>query len=128
MRVYRTINKKRRKELISPENFYLLAQSITRASKSFCKIIFLIFDINKKDTFVELKKYIEKINEILGKDKTIINILGNKINTNEKQNAHVTNEEGEKYAKEVGAIYEMISLDDSNSLQNIIKKNIQKCL
>ena len=94
----------------------------------YCKIIFLIFDINKKDTFVELKKYIEKINEILGKDKTIINILGNKINTNEKQNAHVTNEEGEKYAKEVGAIYEMISLDDSNSLQNIIKKNIQKCL
>ena len=94
----------------------------------YSKIIFLIFDKNRKDTFIELKKYIKKIKESLGQNEAIINILGNKINFNENPNICVTKEEGENFAKEIGGYYEEISINDVKSLRNLIKNNIEKCL
>ena len=90
-----------------------------------CKIFFFIFDINKRNTFIELKSYINKIKEIIDENHILINILGNKTKIYEEENSPVTQEEGEQLAKNFNGYYETICIEDINFIKNIINKNLE---
>ena len=97
-------------------------------------IIFLVYDITNKNTFININKYIEMIKEIKKED-SIIFLLGNK---NDLENQRkVIKKEAEELAEEKGFLFYEISTkkiyDDINNLfQGIIipeikiKFNIEK--
>jgi small GTP-binding protein len=65
------------------------------------KIVVFVYDITVKDTFEQLKSYwVKDVDEKLGKD-IVKGIVGNKIDL--FINEQVTEEEGEEFAKSVGA-------------------------
>lgn len=92
-----------------------------------CKIFFLVFDINRRETLNQLDNWINEIKKY-SKEKIFINILGNKINENTTENNFVTNEEGNQFASDKGGIYTNISIKEINSLHNLIKKNVENYL
>ena len=89
-----------------------------------CKILFLVFDLKNRKTFVHLEDLITKINSNKKED-TIINILGNKTNEPDGENGSVTNEEAEKFAKEHTCRYETVSVEEKESLQNVFIKSFE---
>ena len=94
-----------------------------------CKIFFLVFDINNKNTFNILNKWYEKIKLNSNSKKLFINILGAEItNNNGNKNNCVKYEEGEKFANKIGGDFKMVSIYDTISLRNLIKKNVEKIL
>lgn len=97
-----------------------------------CKIFFLVFNIYNKDTFNILNKWFEKIKKNSNSKKIFVNILGTEIgnigdNINDENNS-VKYEEGEKLAKKIGGNFKMVSIDDTISLRNLIKINVEKYL
>ena len=93
------------------------------------KIFFLVFDINNKNTFNILNKWFEKIKRNSDKKKKFVNIIGTKITNNiDDENNCVKYEEGEKFAKNIGGDFKMVSIDDTISLRNLVKKNVEKYL
>ena len=88
-----------------------------------CKIIFLVFDLNNRKSFKDLKNWIKKISVNKNNIKYFC-ILGNKTNLPKEENNSVTNEEAEEFSKENGANYLPISIEDISKLQDIIKVNI----
>ena len=95
-----------------------------------CKIFFLVFDMGQKESFNDLKQYIEKINKNKNnKGKNIIYFLGisdeSIINNG---NEGITNEEAKKLANDIGGNFKKISLDDKNLFQSLIKSNIENYL
>ena len=95
----------------------------------FCRIYFLVFDVNKKETFSELNNWINNIKKYSEEKKILINILGNKNNNiPNEENEFVNNEEAEEFAKTNGGIYKMVSIEDSNSLKIVINDIINKYL
>jgi len=89
-----------------------------------CKIYFLAFDINRRETFNELNNWINEIKKY-SKEKIFINILDNKINENKAENNFITDEEGNHFASDKGGIYINISIKEINSLHNLIKNNVE---
>ena len=76
------------------------------------KIAIFVYDITQKDTFEEIKNYwVKDVEEKLGKD-IIKGIVANKIDL--FMNEQVTQEEGEEYAKSIGALFLSISAKTDN--------------
>ena len=93
------------------------------------RIFFLVFDIDNKDTFNILNKWIEKIKKFYEGKRIFINILGTKINPNNKEEINcVKYSEGEKFAKKARGSFKMVSINDAISLRNLIKNNVEKYL
>ena len=127
--IYEMVNKK--KILVNILNIsedYIETQNFVELL-SYCRIFFLVFDINNRDSFNLLNKCFEKIKLNSDRKKIFVNILGTKINYNiNDENNCVKYEEGEKFAKKIGGDFKMISIDDTISLRNLIKKNVEKYL
>ena len=94
-----------------------------------CKIFFLIFDINKRNTFDDLDNYINQIKKIYKEKNMHICILGNKINSNEgNEDEIIENEEAENFAKKFKANYHIVCINDANNIRNIINNEISNYL
>ena len=102
-------------------------QELKNVTKN-CKIYFFVFDINIRDTFNKLNNCIDEIKNNYNGQKIFINILGNETNNPSEDNNCVTDEEGKEFAKSKGGIYKKVSIEDVNSLEKIIRKNIEKYL
>ena len=100
----------------------------------YVKIIFLVFDANRKDSLNILNNWVDKIKDNTDGGKKFIIVLGTnindkyKINDDDDNNNYVTYEEGEKFAKDIGSDFRMVSIDDTISLRNLIRNNIEKYL
>ena len=97
-----------------------------------CKIYFLVFDINKIGTLNYLNNLINIIKKDI-KEKVYINIIGNKkkkniFDINDEDNFSTVDEEAKKLAQKYEAFYQLISIEDINSLQILVKFNIEKYL
>ena len=97
-----------------------------------CKIYFLVFDINKKESLNYLNNLIDITQKDI-KEKVYINIIGNKTEKNEfeidnEDNFSKMEEEAKILAQKYGAHYQFISIDDFKSLQILVKFNIEKYL
>ena len=81
------------------------------------KIVILVYDITNKNSFNELKNYwYEKVKENSSSD-VIFAIAGNKCDLYEKEEVEKT--EGEKFAKEIGAIFHETSALNSNGINEL---------
>ena len=72
-------NKKYNINILDTNGKFINNSEINNIIKS-GKLFFLVFDVNKRETFNELEIYINKIKEIYGDNKISINILGNNNN------------------------------------------------
>ncbi len=81
------------------------------------KIVILVYDITNKNSFNELKNYwYEKVKENSSSD-VIFAIAGNKCDLYEKEEVEKT--EGEKFAKEIRAIFHETSALNSNGINEL---------
>ena len=87
-------------------------RTLTKLFYTNAKIAIFVYDITQKDTFEEIKNYwVKDVEEKLGKD-IIKGIVANKIDL--FMNEQVTQEEGEEYAKSIGALFLSISAKTDN--------------
>ena len=88
------------------------------------KIVILVYDITNKNSFNELKNYwYEKVKENSSSD-VIFAIAGNKCDLYEKEEVEKT--EGEKFAKEIGAIFHETSALNSNGINELFTEIAMK--
>ena len=122
-------NKKYNINILDTNGKFINNSEINNIIKS-GKLFFLVFDVNKRETFNELEIYINKIKEIFGDNKISINILGNNNNILEDDGEDniVTEKEGEEFAEKNGCHYETISFQDIISVQTIIKNGLKEYL
>ena len=88
------------------------------------KICIFVYDISKRDTFEELDFWVKTTDEILGKN-PILAIVANKSDLEE----NVTKQEGEEYAKKIGAFfYQMSAKNDTGNFENFVDKLVEEFL
>ena len=93
-------------------------------------IFIIVFDLNEKETFNYVSKWLDKVNDYIKseKDSKILVILGNKKNKKQKQNSCISNEEGNKLARDYNANYLEISIEEKHNLKNMIKNLISQLI
>ena len=97
------------------EKFRSLIPNYIRGSS----LIFLIFDVSKKESFQHLNEWIDFIKNI---DNGNIIIAGNKIDL--KDNREVTKEEAEKFCKEVNYEYYEVSAKEGTNINNLLYTSV----
>ena len=97
------------------EKFRSLIPNYIRGSS----LIFLIFDISKKESFEHLNEWITFITNI---EKGNIVIVGNKIDL--KENRVITKEEAEKYCKEKNYDYFEVSAKEGTNINNLLYTSV----
>ena len=97
------------------EKFRSLIPNYIRGSS----LIFLIFDVSKKDTFEHLNEWINFIKNI---ENGNIVIVGNKIDL--KDSREVSKEEAEKFCKEVKFDYFEVSAKEGTNIKNLLYTSI----
>ena len=97
------------------EKFRSLIPNYIRGSS----LVFLIFDITKKESFEHLNEWITFITNI---EKTNIVIVGNKIDL--KENRVITKEEAEKYCNEKNYDYFEVSAKEGTNINNLLYTSI----
>jgi len=91
-------------------------------------IVILVYDITCKETFLDLKNWMSKINEHLGQT-CVLGLLGNKKDL--IMNEEVTENEAQEYAKSIEAVWNVTSAKEErkgflNFLNALIKKYMEK--
>ena len=81
-------------------------RSLTKIFIKDSKIVILVYDITRKDSFTEMDYWYKMIRDILG-DETIIGVCGNKQDLFAKE--QVKEEEGKKYAEERNLSFKLTS-------------------
>ncbi len=99
-------------------------RSISKIVINGAQIVIYVYDITKKGSFEELEYWCHSVEEVLGK-KVILGLAANKIDLYENQ--VVSKQEGEKYAKDIGALFKETSAkDDPNGFCNFINQLLEK--
>ena len=83
-------------------------RQLTKIFYKDAKIVIFVFDITSKDSFDELDKYwVKDVREQLGDDGIVKGVIANKIDL--FLNEQISTEQGEEYAKKLGAKFLSIS-------------------
>ena len=103
-------------------------KSLTKIFFKNSKIVILVYDITNKNSLNQLDFWLKQVKETLG-DKIILGVLGNKKDL--FINEEVTEEEGETYAKSIGARWRLTSAKTDREgflifLEDLIKDYIHK--
>ena len=122
-------NKKYNINIIDTNGDYSYHSELKKVIKK-SSIIIIVFDLNEKETFLCVSKWLNKIIDYIKseKDGKILVILGNKKNKNEKLKNCITNEEGTKFAQNYNANYLEISIEENNNLKNMIKNLLDQLI
>jgi len=84
-------------------------------------IIILVYDISNNNSFLELSYWNDFINEHLNIKNIVIGLIGNKADLFEDE--QVTEQEGRKYASEIGAYFSLISAkNDKQGIDSFFKQ------
>ena len=103
-------------------------KSLTKIFFKNSKIVILVYDISKKDSFKQLRFWFQEVKQSLGDD-IILGVLGNKKDLFLQE--EVTEEEGEEYAKSINARWGLTSAKTDREsflifVENLIKDYINK--
>ena len=88
------------------------------------KVIFLVYDITDAKSFNELKSYWHGVVKANGDSDAIIAIVANKNDLYD--NAQVKNEEGEEFARSIGAIFQSTSAKSDSGITSLFDNVGQK--
>jgi small GTP-binding protein len=94
-------------------------RALTKIFYQDAKVIILVYDITSKESFKELKEYWYVKTKENGKQDVVFAVVGNKNDLYEKEEIERT--EGEKFAKEIGAIFHETSALTSNGINELFK-------
>ena len=101
-------------------------RSMTKIFIKGAKIIIFVYDITMPDTFKELDYWVKNVEDLLGNG-VVFGLVGNKIDLYEKQ--EVQQEQGEKYATEIGALFcETSAKDDAKGFRDFVKQLVEEYL
>ena len=97
-------------------------------TKSFIKgshIVIFVYDITRRETFLELNFWLNAVNEELQNEEVIFGVAANKIDLFE--NSEVEKEEGEEYAKAINALFcETSAKDNAQGFKDFVRKLFDK--
>ena len=105
-------------------------QSVSKIFIKNAKIVILVYDITNKESFTGLKYWYDFLKNEYG-EKVIMGLAGNKIDLLNEDNytEEVSDEEGENLAKELGAIFSLLSAKcDKKGIDDFFMKLITKYL
>ena len=88
------------------------------------KVIFLVYDITDSKSFSELKTYWHGVVKSNGDSDAIIAIVANKSDLYDR--AQIQNEEGEKFARSIGAIFQSTSAKSDSGISTLFDNIGQK--
>ena len=104
------------------EKYRSITQNLLRGTD----IVILVYDITRRDTFLELNYWFDVASLELGKN-AVFGIAANKIDLFEY--SQVTNEEGELFAKQKECIFSLISAKENpKSFEDLVKKLLERYL
>ena len=98
-------------------------------TKSFIKgsnIIIFVYDITRRETFLELNYWVNVVIEEIGDEEVLFGIAANKIDL--FHNSEVEKEEGEEYAQKINALFSETSAKDDVGFKNLVNKLLEKLL
>ena len=90
------------------------------------KIIILVYDITRKDSFDNVKNYWYKEIKEHGPQDVVIGIAGNKSDLYDEE--VVSEQEGRDFAKSIGAIFSLTSAQNNTGINELIKNLVKKYL
>ena len=103
--------------------------SVTKLFIHGSHIAILVYAINNVESFQKLEYWHKIIKEYCGEN-VILAVVGSKydlFNTEEENIVFVSDEEGEKYAKEKNAIFKLVSAkDDKNGIDSLFDELVNK--
>ena len=128
-----------RKEMIINDEKYIIQMWDTAGQEKYrsinkiyikgSNIVIFVYDVTNKNSFIDLSDFwVDYVQKLIGKE-IIFGIVGNKIDLID--NIKVEKEEGEKYAKEVGAFFRETSAKEepegfNEFVDQLIKEYISK--
>ena len=89
-------------------------------------IIILVYDISQKSTFQEIKDVWYPNVKQNGEKYTVLALVGNKSDLYEEE--QVTESEAKEYAKEINAIFMLVSAKNGDNVNNLFEDVIRKYL
>ena len=142
------VNNEYKKVKINDKDLYYLTIWDTAGQEQFRSIprkyylnadgIFLMFDVNDKNTFEEVSFWINDINESRGETEGNngeteqrgfpIFLIGNKIDLVENEEEKITREEKEEFAKKIGVKYYEVSCKWNLNIEEVMARMILDCL
>jgi small GTP-binding protein len=90
------------------------------------KAIILVYDVTSKKSFDEIKNYWYEQIKQLGSENIVIAIAANKYDLYEEK--QVSNEEGEEFAKSIGAIFVSTSAKNASGINNLFENIAHKII
>ena len=100
-------------------------RSLTKTFIKGSNIIILVYDITRRETFLELNYWSNLAKEILGDEQIIFGVAANKIDLFE--NSEVEKNEGKEFSEKLGALFEETSgKENPNGFKNFISKLLEK--
>ena len=127
---YKTVEYKDFNKSISFDIWDTAGQELYRAvAKNFyinASIGILVYDIKRKESFEAIKKYWFEELKSSGEDNMIFGVAGNKCDLFQQE--QVTEEEGKKFAKSIGAVFHLTSCKESIGIDELFEECGKKYL
>ena len=127
---YKTVEYKDFNKSISFDIWDTAGQELYRAvAKNFyinASIGILVYDIKRKESFKAIKNYWFEELKSSGEDNMIFGVAGNKCDLFQQE--QVTEEEGKKFAKSIGAVFHLTSCKESIGIDELFEECGKKYL
>ena len=118
---YKTLEYKEFKKSISFDIWDTAGQELYRAmAKNFylnASIGILVYDVRRRESFDSIKDYWYEQLKISGEDNMIFAVAGNKCDLFQEEK--VKEEEGKKFAKDIGAVFQLTSCKESIGIDDL---------
>jgi small GTP-binding protein len=98
-------------------------RSLTKIFIKEAKIVIFVYSITNKESFKEIDFWLETVKNILG-DKPVFGLAGNKKDLFQEE--QVTEEEGEKKAKEIGAVFKLTSAKTKVGINEFVEQLVEE--
>jgi small GTP-binding protein len=99
-------------------------RSLTKIFIKDSKIVIFVYDITTRASFEEIDFWVETVKDILKEDKIVYGLAGNKKDL--FQNEAVEEEEGEKKAQEIGALFKLTSAKTGQGINEFIQSLLEE--
>ena len=99
-------------------------RSLTKIFIKDSKIVIFVYDITTRASFEEIDFWVETVKDILKEDKIVYGLAGNKKDL--FQNEVVEEEEGEKKAQEIGALFKLTSAKTGQGTNEFIQSLLEE--
>ena len=127
---YKVVDYKQYNKSISFDIWDTAGQELYRAlAKNFylnASIGILVYDVRRKESFQSIKDYWYEQLKVSGEENMVFGVAGNKCDLFQEE--QVTEEEGKKFAKSIGAIFHLTSCKESIGIDELFEECGKKYL